>query len=489
MSVTQPKATLQHRQYTAICLLAACVFVWNPVTATSSWPLAYFLVCILFIVAVFPLVCTYADGRFDFFEPITGICVLYFIYFGVASIYNLNTLSKVRLTINIEDGLEVALVYAVLALVSLQAGYRLVGKWVRSVVVHEPIQGEGWNRIFRVSAGVYAIGLGARVYGVSQGFHIRFAASDIYGQFSGIHILYDYLGFFSTFGFILMAAYSFMAPRPRGGRVLVWGVMLPIELFFAFLGGPKEYFVPILIAPLICYHYGRRAVPVYKFLIPLSVMALIVFPVMTSYRSLDPRYLRSAALMDAVPYAISGVWEVVSEKGLLEYLRWSLELVVERLDGIYTFTGVLLNVPSPMEYQWGKTIIVGFALLVPTVIWEGKYDYYVATITWGERIFGVPVGGGGISITQPGEMFLNFGIFGMLLGMFLLGGAYRLIHHWLVGSRYFFGIVIYAILWMTLVNPEYPLAAYYSNAVKQAALLFLISKIGGARWRRKRIGP
>jgi hypothetical protein len=139
-----------------------------------------------------------------------------------------------------------------------------------------------------------------------------------------------------------------------------------------------------------------------------------------------------------------------------------------------------------MEYQWGKTIAVGFALLAPTFIWEGKYEYLLTVITWGERIFGVPVGGGGISITQPGEMFLNFGTPGMLLGMFLLGGAFRLIHQWLVGRRRFFGIVIYAILWPVLVIPEYPLAAYFSNAAKQVGLLFLISLAAGARWRRQR---
>ena len=80
----------------------------------------------------------------------------------------------------------------------------------------------------------------------------------------------------------------------------------------------------------------------------------------------------------------------------------------------------------------------------------------------------------------------DLGFPGMLLGMFLMGGAFHLLHGWLVEDRRFFGIVIYAVLWPTLVIPEYPLAAYFSNAAKQVVLLVLISLVAGARWRRQR---
>ena len=470
------------------CGLVASSLIWLIVAGRSQWPGAYLLVSLLVLVAAIPVVRAHVAGRLDVFEPITGICAMYVMYFGFAAVYELNTPFKEgRLGLEIEDGIQIGLVYAIAALLALQLGYALAGSYASGAPAASVVPVMGWCRVFWTSVLVYGIGLSARVYGVSRGFHIRFAASEVYGQYSGLDILYDYMGFLSTYGFILMVAFSFVTPRWRAaGRGLAWGVMLPIEMFFAFLGGPKEYFIPLLVAPVICYHYGRRAVSVAKVVIPASVMALIVFPVMTSYRSLDPGYLRRTTLMDGVGYAISGVWGVLSEKGLPEYVRWSLELVASRLDGIYTLAGVLLNVPGSMGYQWGKTIVLGFALLVPTFIWEGKYDYLSKTITWGEGIFGVPVGGGGISITHPGELFLNFGTAGVLLGMFLLGAAFRLIYEWLVGRRLFFGIVIYAVLWPTLVVPEYPIAAYFSNAAKQAGLLFLISLAAGARWRRDR---
>jgi len=487
VGIVKPKSRRLSRTWATVILLVVCSWVWLVVTITSDWPIAYFLVWLLLVVAAFPLFRAYARGRLDLFEPITGICVMYVVYFGVAAVHQLNTPFKEgRLSINIEDGVEVALLYAVLALVALQVGYGVAGRAVRSVGWPAPVRRERWGRVFWVAVGVYATGLGARVYGVYRGFHIRFAASQTYGQFSGVDILYDYLGFLSTLGFILMAAYSFVAPRQLAARVLAWGAMLPIEVFFAFLGGPKEYFVPLLIAPLICYHYGRRAVSVSKALIPASLLGLVVFPVMTSYRLLDPSYLRRVSLWDGVNYAIGGIWDVVSQFRLLEYAWWGLELVLERLDGIYTLTGVLLNVPDTLEYQWGKTITIGLWLLIPTFIWEGKYDYLVTVINWGEQIFGVPAGGGGISITQPGELFLNFGTPGVLFGMFLLGATFRVLHRTLVGHRRFFGIVIYAILWPIIVIPEYPIAAYYSNGLKQSAIVWLVSLLAGSQWSRPR---
>lgn len=471
-----------------VCGLTAVSLVWLIVTAGSQWPGAYLLVWLLVLVAVIPVLRAHVVGRLDFFEPITGISVMYVVYFGVAALYELNTSFKEgRLSLEIEDGIQIGLMYAIAALLALQIGYALAGRYASPITPPKNVPAERWSRIFWTVLVVYMIGLSARIYGVWQGLHIRFAASAVYGQYTGLDILYDYMGFLSTYGFVLMAALSFAASDwKRVAGSLAWGMMLPVELFFAFLAGPKEYFIPLLVAPLICWHYRRRAVSAFKVLLPALGMALVVFPVMTSYRSLDPAYLRRVSLTDGVSYAVTGVWDVVSERGMLEYVRWSLELVAERLDGIYTLTGVLLNVPGTMGYQWGETIVVGFAMLVPTFIWEGKYDYLVTVITWGERIFGVPVGGGGISITHPGELFLNFGTPGVLLGMFILGAAFRLTYEWLTRERRFFGIVIYAILWPTLVVPEYPIAAYFSNAAKQAGLLFLISLAAGARWRRDR---
>lgn len=464
------------------------VDVADRMVAATSYLGVYFLVAVLFVVAAVPTLQAHAAGRLDSFEPIIGVRALYFMYFGVAAVYELHTLDKPRLGVAIEEGIVEGLAYAIVVLLMIETGYAVAGKALRRVGGIEEVSQERWNRIFWVSIAVFVAGLGARIYGVFQGYQVRFAASDLYasGAYSGIDIFYDYLGYFSTFGYILTVAYSFTAPRPRAAQFLAWGVMLPIQLFFAFLGGPKQYFIPIVIAPLICYHYFRGRVPVFPLLLAGCIFVLIIFPIMTTYRNLDPGLLRSLDLSAQLDYAVAGVWDRVSEKGLLEYIFWGLELVVERMDGIYTFTGVLMNVPDSMEYQWGKTIMVGFAMLVPTFIWEEKYDYLSTVITWGVGIFGPDATGSGISITHPGELFLNFGPIGMLLGMLIFGAAFRLIHNWLVSGRRFFGIVIYAVIWSTLVVPEHPIAAYFSDAFKQIVLLMLISWIAGARWKWKR---
>jgi oligosaccharide repeat unit polymerase len=453
--------------------------IWFGVSIFSKWMLPYMLAWMLAMVALVPVARRMSLRRFDPFEPINGICILYVIYFSVATVFNLNTPDKFgHLDLPFEESVVKGLLYATLALIALQFGYALARR--RPVPPTYMLRPPAGNRVFLTALVVYLIGLTARLYGVSKGLHIKVVASDIYGQYGGLDVFYDYLGFLSTYGFILMMADGFASRKWGLRRIVALAVMLPIEVLFAFLAGPKEYFIPIVLGPVIVYHYARKRIPIRRALLPILVIGLVVFPVMTSYRSIAPADIRRLTFWDGAQYGISTVVTDISSRNPLEHIWWAGYLVAERMDGIYTFSAVIGHVPSTMDFQWGRTIAVGLFMLVPTFIWETKYDYLARIITWGTQIFGPATAGSGISITQPGELFLNFGAVGMVLGMVLMGYGIARLYFWLMGKG-FFGVLVFAVLFPTLVIPEYPIAAYYSNAVKQAVILLLIGLAAGAR--------
>ena len=482
-SVARPAEAVELHWIWAALGLAS--LIWFGVSVTSEWVLPYMLAWVLAMVALVPVARRVSEGRFDPFEPINGICILYVIYFSVATVFDLNTPDKPgRLDLPFEDTVVKGLLHAILALVALQGGYALAPRKARPQ--NDVLRPPAGNRVFVTALVVYLIGLTARLYGVSKGMHIKFASAEIYGQYTGADVFYDYLGFLSTYGFILMAADGFASGTWGPRRFIAVAVMLPIELFFAFLAGPKEYFIPIVLGPVIMYHYARRRVSIKRAVLPLLVFAFVVFPVMTSYRSIQPAAIRRLSFWDGVGFGASTVAAEISSRNMAEYISWSGHLVAERMDGIYTFSAVIDNVPRTLDFQWGKTIAVGLAMLVPTFIWQSKYDYLATVITWGTEIFGpATAGSGGISITQPGELFLNFGPFGMVLGMIALGYGIGRLYWWLMGKG-FFGVLILAVLFPALVIPEYPIAAYYSNAVKQFVIVLLIGWAAGARTVRAR---
>ncbi len=86
-------------------------------------------------------------------------------------------------------------------------------------------------------------------------------------------------------------------------------------------------------------------------------------------------------------------------------------------------TGLITsNIPSPLNYKYGETMLLWIYAPIPRSIWPGKPIIGVGAEPAMKEIFHIP--SNVYSGIPPGiiaEYYWNFGIFGVIIGMFLLG--------------------------------------------------------------------
>jgi hypothetical protein len=441
----------------------------------SDHPLLYMLVASLFIVTMIPFARSIGRGPIDWFKPIYPVGFLYFVYFGAYTIYALqNPDYPGRLGDYSIYGLNLAVTYTILGFTCLLIGYysslpRKLSRRLSPLKFSPPA-----NRVIPLVYAIYALGTILRLILVSRGWHIKYNAGAYFHEVPAGFYIIDYLTALCTFSYMLAVIYYFTGLRQHGFVLTLWAVILPLELVFAFLGGAKAAFLPIIFAPLVAYHYFKRRLSVRHLLIPVLLMIFVVTPLLTTYRMIDAPELRSKGFVGGLLYSVDHVASDVRSYSLGEYAQFSYEAFMERVNGSGAFSLVIEGVPERMDFQYGKTMFVTLALLVPTFLWPGKYEFYQNVLTWDDLIF-EKRGMGGIAITQIGELYLNFHLFGIIMGMFVLGVFYRFVHLYFTKDRNPVGVFIFMNLWLAIIFIEFPFAAAYANMFKQVSILLVIA--------------
>jgi len=114
------------------------------------------------------------------------------------------------------------------------------------------------------------------------------------------------------------------------------------------------------------------------------------------------------------------VEDIVSgASGSLDLASSAQENVATSLYATYQgFVGIVNSVPNLVPYQWGSTLLDSLTLFIPRAIWSDKPETassWLARVFYGQRVLA------NISTTWPGELYLNFGWAGLVLGMFCTG--------------------------------------------------------------------
>jgi hypothetical protein len=457
----------------AVLLVLSAVFLFF--SSQSAHPLLYIYLAALFVVTMVPFLRSAARGPIDWFEPISPVSFLYFIYFIAYTIYVVqNPYNPARLGDYSIQGLSLAVIYTAVGFAFLLLGYysTLPGKLCKRF---PPLKFSAINsRVVPIVYTLYFVGTLLRLILISKGWHIKYNAGAYFHEVPAGFYIIDYLTTLCTFSFMLATIYYFAGLRNRGFVLMLWAVMLPAEVLFAFLSGNKSAFLPIMFVILGAYHYFKRTLPIRYLAIALVVIVFVVTPVITTYRSIDGVELRSKGFLDGLFFSINRIASDLSSYSPVEYLQFSYEAFLERMNGSGAFSLVIEAVPERMDYQYGKTLMLAFTLLVPTFLWPGKYEFYQSILVWDDLIFGRR-GYGGIAITQVGELYLNFHLFGIVIGMFVLGIFYKFVHLYFTKDKNPVGMFIFTNLWLSIIFIEFPLGAAYANLVKHLSILFVIT--------------
>ncbi len=95
------------------------------------------------------------------------------------------------------------------------------------------------------------------------------------------------------------------------------------------------------------------------------------------------------------------------------------------------YVGVLEKIPDNVDIQMGKTLIPLFTIPIPRSIFPNKDDYKTAGVL-SKELFGYEFIRVGVRISLLGELYMNFHIAGIIIGMCIFGGMAAVV------SKYFY---------------------------------------------------
>jgi oligosaccharide repeat unit polymerase len=208
----------------------------------------------------------------------------------------------------------------------------------------------------------------------------------------------------ATPAFLLLAGNWLRRPtiRSRAALFLVW---LPIVLVASGFLGQRWRSVTVLVALLAIIHLGRRRLS-WPVIAVLLASLLAAFVAVNLYRNVvgSSRQVRSIAGTDFYYNYLSG----------------------HELGQFRDFVATLEGVPGKLEFQHGRT----FLSIIPGAPFPTAGYLYSSTFT--PRLYAA---GTSVSNTLLGELFMNFGIPGILIGMLLFGLGIGAIERWFQRNR------------------------------------------------------
>jgi hypothetical protein len=238
------------------------------------------------------------------------------------------------------------------------------------------------------------------------------------------------IGSSANFGIALLAL-GYQRYRSLPALVLI-ALLLPPTMIFGFFTGSKLIFLMPLAMVVIASIAVTRQLRLWWFAGALAALVLL-YPVSETYRAYkNPLRLTALEVLTNPHHAVGLISRFVDTAKPGEYLVSGVEHTAGRLDMLGIESVIVRDAGRTVPFQHGWSlgyVVIGY---VPRLLWPDK-----PVITIGQWV--TDHFGGGPEVTSNtgpswvGEFYFNFGWWGVIVGMGLLGIWFRFLQEWLLG--------------------------------------------------------
>lgn len=295
------------------------------------------------------------------------------------------------------------------------------------------------------------------------------------GQYNAQNVLiFDTLGSgaFASFAIGVLKIERRACIRTRT-RVLVYGLMLPIQGIWALSEGRKVGLVVVFVGILAIRQCVGRPVRIRWLIIAAIVFVGILTPLVNSARTsraAPNAPITRALLHDAMAAVVHPAWFGPST------LSRGYNLIQQRTGGSEAVALAVAYTPSLRGFQHGRSLLAVPLGLVPHFVWRNKPFYSVgrdfSLIYAGQHI------GQGLTVapTIPGDLYMNFGGVGIVGGFFVIGCVLR----WLTrlvegGGASDYAILVYVTLLVQCLFVDQDLSVVVANSLTRVAAVTLFA--------------
>ena len=207
-------------------------------------------------------------------------------------------------------------------------------------------------------------------------------------------------------------------------------------------------------------------------------------------------YMREVVLQEntlTVAYSLRHPGEVfgrlssyLSRENPTEYFLEGLGSTSARLDYIGGVSTIVRDTPGRVPFQYGRTLVLFPTAFVPRIFWPSKPEITIGQ--WVTDNYGSgPLIESNTGPSVIGDLFLNFGTVGVLVGMLLFGAFFRLAHELLLRGRptvpgIFLTVVVFR---EATLNFGANLASAYAATIMSATSIlvvhFIVRSVFGSR--------
>jgi oligosaccharide repeat unit polymerase len=376
-----------------------------------GWGAAGIITCLVLVLSLKRVVGWF--GRRELFSPLIAFPVAYAIWFSLGS-----------LTL-FDDRDAKVLQYSGVGLACYLAGVLLTG-WKLSLKPTRPVFSNEWesSRFWPVMGALGIATLLAYLYIVSQ---IGIVALDPeaaerrldlvkYGPFEAVLFTAAWTIF------VFVTAQLWTRKDSRSLRRVAWIAVGLVALILLSLGSRGYLFVAVLTA-VVARHYLKKRFHILK----LALLATAIFVALSFYG-----YSRDATLSQTgFSFKNGGAAEMAIFPAIYAYLY--VRQPVE------TLQDVIRVIPRTIPYQNGMLTFDALRTLLP--------GHHEMSDMFFKQILGSDFVGGGQPATLLGPLYGDFGLIGIVVGMFVVGVIVARTHSWMLTKPTVFRVLMYA--WLT----------------------------------------
>ena len=400
-----------------IALLLAYYDVFNP---NQKSPLALVLASLVFAVSCLPMILFLSRGKTSQVPVFECHGLFYALTFGFAGFLPIPQIMG-SISVN-EAELVRALAVTLMGMLALLAAYYLASPLLlKGFKPLRPSQGLSYAKL--ETLGWLSCAGGVIIDWVGRQLTIA-----TLGQFS--------LNFY-ILGFFLLLVMTLEKRANLFTRVAVLTVLLPMQLlYFSGLSNGQLLGTVTLIGwiSLVIFRVRGR-IPIFL-LTGAFVFFLIFQPVKFYVRSLAwGEGVQLGPLETLQVYADGFRQTYGSASAMMASRKENFDNSFDRINHLATTAAIIQDTPSAQPYLWGATYMPLLTKWIPRAIWKEK-PYERLGNEWASRYGYLGQNDSTTSFNLPWlpEMYMNFGLAGVIGIMFLLGLMFRLLWVWLMGA-------------------------------------------------------
>ncbi len=390
----------------------------------------------VFLFLLIPVLLIIKEKGLTLYKPIILLTLITFIEYAFPAIYMIFVPQEFLLYYNFTlPSLSKALSFTILTYLFLILGYYLCdfNKFAKNLndkllaklpnINSFSLKIENTKLVIFV---FYLLGWIARIILLKSGIYFQVEGNVIVKINPEFYVYANNLSLMSNFPLIsLCLLFIEWLKNGKKGYLLTSSLLTIIEFIYAFPSGSKEKVLMPLFLILFLYSIKKK-LP----LLPIAVLSvfsiLFIFPFVTIYRNV----FRTSNLISDLSFASTLYFNMFSN--IKETLNMIFVMVFgNRLNYILVLAVIIENTPKIWDFMKGYTYSLFFIGMIPRILWTGKpllaafgnkfgYDYgFISAFDYATSV----------AMLWIGEMFINFGWFGILCGFFY-GILYRFVYNY-----------------------------------------------------------